>query len=539
MSEASEASEAPAKKRLVSLTANSVDVGQGQDRPHCLSKYAQNGLRAERIAEALQGDTHCCKASCLSKFSPQQVSEVCDKYWHLPDSRQRFLLRYLWSIDTQDVDGELSGDKCATRSTWSFGGQQVCLNSFCKLLGTSKRTVLARVHGSVDLRCSNQLRDQPKSRDIDRFWLEYWSSNAETLALPEKARPTREDGDDVLIYDEGVLVPAEEYDFSAVEDWTVGTSDVELFSRLGNKEALLKLPRRFLPHGRLADYYMEYCSWHSASTTHSFEPAAEDGQEVETDELGSDGGTRGNGKAATFNTFAARWSEVWRHIMQVRKASQHHECTICFKFRQQLRGHGPLDEKMALATQWRHHLHWQYVDRCVCGSLRWASRAKRDVLTIVVDGLDKSKFVLPKYEFGRKSAELDKYHRPRVNITGAIAHGWLRGVYISDQQVNTGASFFCEILSQTIEKIHKIAQASQVSMPSHLIVLVDNTVAQAKNNEGTQFLAHLTSKYHFRSTNLLMLTEGHTHEDIGMDATHHLVTGPQRQSGILVNIFVH
>ena len=84
---------------------------------------------------------------------------------------------------------------------------------------------------------------------------------------------------------------------------------------------------------------------------------------------------------------------------------------------------------------------------------------------------------------------------------------------------------FCELLSQTIERVHNMSQASKASLPSHLVVLVDNTIAEAKNNEGTQFMSYLTSKYHFRSTNLLMLTEGHTHEDIGTDAIHHLVLG--------------
>jgi len=179
---------------------------------------------------------------------------------------------------------------------------------------------------------------------------------------------------------------------------------------------------------------------------------------------------------------------------------------------------GTLDEKLELATRWRHHLHWQYIDRCIYWSLRWASRALCDVLTIIVDGLNKSLFALPKYEFRRKSAELDNLHRPKVNITGAIAHGWARGVYISDQQLNTGGSFFCEVLSQTIEKVYQLARASGRSLPNHLVVVVDNTVAQAKNNEGTQYMALLTAKYHFRTTNLLMLTEGHTHEDIGADA---------------------
>ena len=506
--EASEKSQAK-RSHTIGLTANSADMGQGADKPGNLSSYAQRALDPERIAEVLS-QVDCCKKRCKSTISFQEVSEVREKYWHLPDTKQRFLLRYLWTLDAADVQSAVQqslDEVVKTRSTWFFAGKQMCFNAFCSLLGSAKRTVLARIHGHVDTRTTNVLREKPKTKNIDRFWLEYWSSNAETLALPEMTRPTKEDGDDAIVYDEGVLVPMEEYDFSAVEDWTVGTSDVELLSRLGNKVALMKLPRRFLPHGRLLDYYMEYCSWLGDLTTSDATPAAEVSEVFEASEASE-------GAVATFSTFAARWAELWRHVLKIRKSSQHHECNICFKYRQQLRAHGCLDEKLEIATSWRHHLHWQYMDRCVYWSMRWASRCKRDVLTIVIDGLDKSKFALPKYTCGRKSQELDQCHRPRVNITGAIAHGYCRGVYISDQQINTGGSFFCELLSQTIEKVSKIG-----ALPSHLFVLVDNTIAQAKNVETSQFMTYLAAKCHFRSTNLVMLTEGHTHEDIGTYAT--------------------
>jgi len=534
-SEVSNALEPPTKRsRSTRFTASAADLAQGTAQPEKLSSYAQRALDPKRIAEVLKQVT-CCEKTCKSLLSFQEVADVRAKYWHLPDSKQRFLLRYLWSLDATDVEGgEQLSEGFERRSKWHFAGKRVCFPGFCSLLGSSTRTVRARIHGSVDGRTFNVSRDKPKTQTIDRFWLEYWSSNAETLALPEKAQPTKEEGDDVIVYDDGVLVATEEYNFSSIADWAVGTSDVELWSLMGNKEGLMKLPRRFLPHGRLQDYYLEYCSWLEGSKPSTVAPLGEDDldtvQECEPDsELELDGvqcvrgvqGVRGvkddDGSAATasFMTFAARWAEVWRHVLQIRKSSQHNECNICFQYRQQLRSHGCLDDKLEIATKWRHHLHWQYMDRCVYWSMRWASRAKRDLLCVVIDGLDKSKFALPKYTFGRKSKELDTCHRPRVNITGAIAHGYCRGVYISDQQINTGGSFFCELLSQLIEKV---SQMSEGSLPAHLVALVDNTIAQAKNVETAQFMAHLTSKFHFRSTNLFMLTEGHTHEDIGTNA---------------------
>lgn len=502
----------PRVKRKLHVTASSVFLGDGQ-QPGKLSKYALRGMSKDRIADRLKTGVCKCKKLCADQFEVDDVAKVCERYWKLSNGQQRVLMKYLYSIDEADLGkGETIFTK---RSVWSFAGREVCLVAFSKLLGSSKSTVLKRVHGDIDFRTLNTTRYRPQSSDVDQFWLEYWSSNAETLALPDKARQADEEA--VLVYDEGVLVVPDEYDFSAVEDWTVGTSDVDLFARVGNDDALRKLPKRFLPHARLQDYYFEYVSWHGARSPNWKDPALDPMSDSDVERIVPGESEESEASsAASWGTFLARWSNLWSDVLRIRKSSQHAECNICFKYRQQLRSHrGSLDEKLEIAMKWRHHLHWQYVDRCTYWSLRWASRTRRDVLTIIIDALDKSKFVLPKYEFGRKSKELDQFQRPAVILTGAIAHGYHRAIYISDEDLHKGGSFFIEVLCQTIEKVYKASQESGESMPNHLIVVVDNTVAQAKNDEGMVFSGWLTAKYHFRSTNMLMLTEGHTHEDIG------------------------
>ena len=147
-------------------------------------------------------------------------------------------------------------------------------------------------------------------------------------------------------------------------------------------------------------------------------------------------------------------------------------------------------------------------------SLRWGSRMKEDVLVIIIDALDRSKFMLPKYRFQRKSSTLDGLRRPRVVVTGGIAHGYCRHAFITGESVVKGGSAFVEMLAIIIEQVYKIRRGT---LPSHLVAFADNTVAQAKNEEVCLFLSALVALCHFRTSNLLFLTEGHTHEDIGMD----------------------
>ena len=48
--------------------------------------------------------------------------------------------------------------------------------------------------------------------------------------------------------------------------------------------------------------------------------------------------------------------------------------------------------RMQAAAGLKVHYQNQYLDRCIYWSLRFASRANCDVLTIIIDSMDKAKF---------------------------------------------------------------------------------------------------------------------------------------------------
>ena len=77
-------------------------------------------------------------------------------------------------------------------------------------------------------------------------------------------------------------------------------------------------------------------------------------------------------------------------------------------------------EKARAAEILKQHQHEQYRDRLVYWSLRFASRVKNDVLTIVVDDMDHSKFAWPQ----KMLDDLRNVVRPTMTFTGALAHGF-------------------------------------------------------------------------------------------------------------------
>ena len=100
-------------------------------------------------------------------------------------------------------------------------------------------------------------------------------------------------------------------------------------------------------------------------------------------------------------------------------------------------------------------------------------------------------------------------------ITCAIAHGFC--VYFPvahDEALPHGASTFCEILTQLIQRVMQICQEKHIRPPEHLVIQSDNTTSQAKNSLTGQYLATLVSRQKFLTCVLNFLTVGHTHEDV-------------------------
>lgn len=210
-------------------------------------------------------------------------------------------------------------------------------------------------------------------------------------------------------------------------------------------------------------------------------------------------------------------------MLKFRKKSQHSQCGQCFQLGQDIRLARSMQRRLEAARTLRRHLQDQFADRRIYWSLRHASRRRDDVLTIIIDSMDKTKFAVPRWQWARKPKNLESLNRPRLVCTGAMAHGWGTHIFLSDEDLGHGSNAFCEVLIQTLEKVARTArtagQCGQYgqAFPRHLVVLCDNTTSQAKNSVAANLMAVLVGRYKFLTANLLFLRVGHTHEDIGQD----------------------
>ena len=292
-------------------------------------------------------------------------------------------------------------------------------------------------------------------------------------------------------------------DSGLVEAWNPDRSVPAVIAAFLGKD--VGLPRRWLPHARLSHLYWMFRAGFDV-------PVSEEAESK------CSGVLRVPGVAdacPSWGTFHSVWQSTWKKYLMCRTTSQHAECKTCFEARQLIQARGSsLVDRWHYARQWQDHLRDQYHDRAIYWFCRYASRHRMDVLTIIIDSMDKAKFAWPQYPWHRVDKQLEHLRRPRLIFTAAIAHGYGTFFYIADEHLSHGASAFCDVLDRVIEAVWVMSRRSGVPLPAHLVVQSDNTTAQAKNSVVNIFLSYLVARYKFQTTSLFYLVVGHTHEDI-------------------------
>jgi hypothetical protein len=241
------------------------------------------------------------------------------------------------------------------------------------------------------------------------------------------------------------------------------------------------MARKYIQHQTVTDLWWQYVAWVAERCPAGF-------------------------GRASYSSFWRRWHGVWSARLQIRKSSQHAQCTICSGYSNYIHhARGSPEDKQAAAKRWHEHLKEQYRDRLIYWNIRQASRRpESNVLSIIIDSMDKTKCAWPQYTF-RKNKDTDKWRRPRIVITCVMAHGYCCDFYLADdEEMFHGASTFCELLTRTLSRVRDICGQRGTPFPAHLVVQSDNTTSQAKNAEVQKFLAILVRKFKFHTIVLLL-----------------------------------
>ena len=178
-------------------------------------------------------------------------------------------------------------------------------------------------------------------------------------------------------------------------------------------------------------------------------------------------------------------------FLKFRPLRQHPECATCIKHKCLIRslGHHLLARNKQL-QEYHQHLDSQNQDRLCYWSERGVSRAGGGKITLIIDGMDQSKFCYPRHRC-LKSKEFSTFQRPRAHIVGILIHGRAIVFAVSEPDVHKDSSTHTELLAHALTLLQN--QGVRLSETS-LRVQCDNTPREVKNNVVAAFLTSMVSR---------------------------------------------
>lgn len=426
----------------------------------------------------------CCKQKCASFFSPEDIEayKLQLNTGSPKEVQDRKFDRVRAVFKENDAHSQQTG------IIWKFQGQQVCRKFWIHVHGLSPgRTSNLLKH----LRAGNITRPEPAPRlpkpepALDRVnvWLlDCYQHLADPLALPGsedvpvKIMDNLEETHEIL---DDVAHPLYALSFN------VGTA--------GDKRRMAG--RRHVNFTTIFDLFKFY---------QADVPAAQQ---------------------ASRSTFE-RAFRAWSKYIILKSPNSGNKCTICLRLQEARTNAASAEDKAQIDAELTEHLNTVKLDRKVNTRGNHAASQIKNFLSdgrhhgiakIMVDGMDQQKFCLPRAKRLCGTSEYGKCWKPNVHVTGAILFGVCDFFFLLPMDNAKDSSMQCSVLSRVLDvgrtKLQEIDRNMDLDLPENLVVAVDNTPRESKNQVFAVYLAQLAAKY-FRSVECQYLQTQHTHNEL-------------------------
>ncbi len=213
----------------------------------------------------------------------------------------------------------------------------------------------------------------------------------------------------------------------------------------------------------------------------------------------------------SFKCFWQTWVTQFPHL-RIRSQSNHVQCSACLHHRLLIKefcNHVAARQKQILLL--KEHLASQYRDRVTYWQLRGSSRLSFTTrLVVMIDGMDQCKFQYPRSAVC-KSKDLSTMMRPKLHVTGILAHGF--GLFFSMSGHNHPKD--SSVMAELIGYLLTVLKKKNVRLDRlHLHIMADNTSRELKNSTILRLLSMLVLGRVLNGATLGHLRSGHSHEDL-------------------------
>jgi hypothetical protein len=242
--------------------------------------------------------------------------------------------------------------------------------------------------------------------------------------------------------------------------------------------------------------------------------------------FGGDGDGDGSGvliplSVSGFCCFAPAFAEVWTDSfsqkLAIREKTQHSKCATCTRHKAIIKRLGnDSNARRSQALEFSAHLSLQYRDRVAYWEARSQSRLREPLpsglirITMITDGMDKSKFRYPRAK-ALGSKEFDGLIRPALDMVATIVHGYSITVLLSEPFVAKDSSSTCDAVLHSLDRL---AGAGVDLRKVSLHLQADNTSREVKNNTLLRMGGALVASHRLHDLRICNLRAGHSHEDV-------------------------
>ncbi|CAE7298360.1 unnamed protein product [Symbiodinium sp. CCMP2592] len=208
----------------------------------------------------------------------------------------------------------------------------------------------------------------------------------------------------------------------------------------------------------------------------------------------------------------------WKRFLPLKDPGDGTKCSICATLAERKAQCSTKVEREQVNVDLKHHLECVRGDRTVNNrtnkhaSEKTVYMSKDRYMKVMIDGMDQAKFCLPRHRKLAATSDASKRWRPAIHVTGVITWGLLEIYFILPSSVPKDSNMNATILARCLDIAQESLEEGQ-SLPDHLLVQVDNTTRESKNQHFALFLSYLASSV-FKSVECHYLQVSHTKNEL-------------------------
>lgn len=173
-------------------------------------------------------------------------------------------------------------------------------------------------------------------------------------------------------------------------------------------------------------------------------------------------------------------SSGWKKKIKFSPPSSHSKCSTCSRLKGKIQSAKGIQAHTEACDQLLRHLAGQFSDRACYWECRNRSKTSKDILCIISDSMDRSKFSLPRFHRGRVPKDIENTKRPSCEMTTQIVHGVGVYTYLSDEDQTSGTTWVLETLNRTLQAVQTTLGRTGKPTPPVLKFFADNTPKEAQ-----------------------------------------------------------